>query len=682
MAYSFSVKMKAALVAFFLVVGVVAPFAPTPVSAATATLFSDDFAAGFTDWTSQGSRWETSGGVATLDLNCEVQYFLFIPIGVDCESNVSGADGELTKAVSTEGYENITVAFSYKINKPLEASDAFIAEWCDGETCTELLNLTNQNVTEWTSVSVSLPAQAADNADFSVRFRGNDFVVSDDLGVSTPYGDEVQIDTVTVSGEEVVIVEPEATLIIRKVLVGEGPLQVDDFSFEVNEAEAVAFEEDGENQITVSPGTYSIVESAAAEYVATYNNSISEEATTCDNLVLADGETVTCTITNTYSPAPTHGTLIVNKVVINNESGTATTSDFILSVFDGEATTTVNSGMGNEFLPGTVTVREINLEGYTGVFSGDCSATGEVVIEAGIEYVCTITNTFVEEEEENPQEVPSTPTPTTGGGGGAGIIPNLIIHTEKITRGAGLSVVVTWMTNKPATSRVVYGTGSRPAPAGAPNYGYEFSTGTTDESPKVLFHSVTISGLQKGLKYFFRPISAASPEIYGSEIEISISEDEEIVVPPAEETPVTPEPSTPTTPVTGDDGTVAGVSTGDEEQPAPEGQVAGVKFDERIAQNSTTTPVVTTTDDTAAPFDCSLYMWIVFILNLLGAALLGYLARSDDRAWVKYSWVAVAILAIIPAVGWPEACWVLIWELVVLVATAIAAGTYWQTNKK
>ena len=64
------------------------------------------------------------------------------------------------------------------------------------------------------------------------------------------------------------------------------------------------------------------------------------------------------------------------------------------------------------------------------------------------------------------------------------------------------SAVVTWNTNKPATSRVVYDTEAHDdISTGAPDYGYAFST--EEDTNKVTGHQVTIYGLEPGVEYYF-----------------------------------------------------------------------------------------------------------------------------------------------------------------------------------
>jgi PKD repeat protein len=70
-------------------------------------------------------------------------------------------------------------------------------------------------------------------------------------------------------------------------------------------------------------------------------------------------------------------------------------------------------------------------------------------------------------------------------------------------------VTITWTTNIPATSRVIYDNTSHLDISGAeaPNFGYVTSSPETDTETKVTAHSVTISGLSPATKYYFRVIS-------------------------------------------------------------------------------------------------------------------------------------------------------------------------------
>jgi hypothetical protein len=83
-----------------------------------------------------------------------------------------------------------------------------------------------------------------------------------------------------------------ATLIVKKAVVNDdgGSKSAQDFSFQVNGGSAVGFEADGQNNLTVDAGTYNVVEPAVAGYGTTYDN--------CSNLVIPNGGSATCTVTN------------------------------------------------------------------------------------------------------------------------------------------------------------------------------------------------------------------------------------------------------------------------------------------------------------------------------------------------------------------------------------------------
>jgi hypothetical protein len=123
-----------------------------------------------------------------------------------------------------------------------------------------------------------------------------------------------------------------ATLIVKKVLPNDngGIATASQFSFSVNTGAATAFEVDGENQMTVNAGTYSVVETnPMTGYAVSYDN--------CTNVVIPNGGTATCTITND-DIAPK---LTVTKVVVNDDGGPLQVSQVPLFV----DTTSVVSGV-------------------------------------------------------------------------------------------------------------------------------------------------------------------------------------------------------------------------------------------------------------------------------------------------------------------------------------------------
>jgi len=85
----------------------------------------------------------------------------------------------------------------------------------------------------------------------------------------------------------------------------------------------------------------------------------------------------------------------------------------------------------------------------------------------------------------------------------------LTITNISVTDITKTSAIIHWTTNRPADSRVIYDTVSHPSISGAsaPNYGYANSTGTSDTSPKVTEHAVSVTGLTADTQYYFRVIS-------------------------------------------------------------------------------------------------------------------------------------------------------------------------------
>lgn len=94
-----------------------------------------------------------------------------------------------------------------------------------------------------------------------------------------------------------------------------------------------------------------------------------------------------------------------------------------------------------------------------------------------------------------------------------GIAP--VITGETSSEVTTTTALVSWTTDHPATSRVVYDTVSHPTLGSAPNYGYPNST--IEDPAMVTSHSVLITGLSAGTKYYFRTISHGSPETVSQE---------------------------------------------------------------------------------------------------------------------------------------------------------------------
>jgi hypothetical protein len=98
-------------------------------------------------------------------------------------------------------------------------------------------------------------------------------------------------------------------------------------------------------------------------------------------------------------------------------------------------------------------------------------------------------------------------------GGGGSILFVLTISKERVAEVGSDYAVITWETNLNATSRVIYSAFDEPRsfdPNLPPNYGYRHSN--TENPAKIIFHSMTITGLKPATTYYFRCVSHTSPD--------------------------------------------------------------------------------------------------------------------------------------------------------------------------
>ncbi|MFH1712349.1 MAG: hypothetical protein ABH846_03905, partial [Patescibacteria group bacterium] len=185
-----------------------------------------------------------------------------------------------------------------------------------------------------------------------------------------------------------------------------------------------------------NPGSYKAAISDLVGYSKLFSGDCDEDG----DIDLSLGTDLTCTIVSNDLPVVnTTGNITVIKVVDNGEEGTAQVSDFNLFVNN----TQVDSGTSNEFEAGDYTIYENDgdtglLDDYTTSFSGDCDGNGDLTLAADEDLTCTITNTFIDEED---------PQPTTGtitvvkmvdnGNGGTAEIDdfNLFIGQKPVTSG-------------------------------------------------------------------------------------------------------------------------------------------------------------------------------------------------------------------------------------------------------
>ncbi len=113
------------------------------------------------------------------------------------------------------------------------------------------------------------------------------------------------------------------------------------------------------------------------------------------------------------------------------------------------------------------------------------------------------------------------PLPPPGGGassGGGGALPQgLTISNTTETTTTETSVTITWTTSYFSTSQVIYALATESHnldlsdnSGTPPHYGYTRTTLETDVSPKVISHSVTITGLSPATVYYYRTVSHGS----------------------------------------------------------------------------------------------------------------------------------------------------------------------------
>jgi len=211
-------------------------------------------------------------------------------------------------------------------------------------------------------------------------------------GFSTGGGSLAGSTVTLVAGEDVTCGitnnDRPATLTVIKTVINDngGQLDSDDFTINVTGPSASPSSFAGSatgTTVTLNAGSYSVDETAVPGY--TKNLSAGCSGT------LASGGSATCTITNNDNGA----TLIVIKKVINDNGGTAASSDFAMTI-NGVTAVGGNSFSGADD-PGTskslTTVGNYNVtekgpSGYSASFSTDCTGT----IALGQTKTCTITN--------------------------------------------------------------------------------------------------------------------------------------------------------------------------------------------------------------------------------------------------------------------------------------------------
>jgi len=133
--------------------------------------------------------------------------------------------------------------------------------------------------------------------------------------------------------------------------------------------------------------------------------------------------------------------------------------------------------------------------------------------DAGNEYQAkTINFDFIITAEQIGKGNGEIPPVVIPGGGGGRILLTIQEGSVRIPEIGETSVIITWLTSYSSTSQVIY------AAAGETysfdltktNYGYPHAVPIPEDSTKVTFHSVTITGLTPGTTYYYRCVSHGS----------------------------------------------------------------------------------------------------------------------------------------------------------------------------
>ncbi len=235
---------------------------------------------------------------------------------------------------------------------------------------------------DWTLTAAGYDSESPDAGTYELSESGGpDGYMQTSLTCDNAQG---QVTSVTLGlGEAVTCTfvndDQPGTLIVEKVVINDngGVATAGEFSFAVDDGEPISFDGTGQNTLVVDAGTYSVTEIASPGYSTTYED--------CDDMVIPNGGTATCTITNDDQQAY----IIVDKTVMNDNGGSAVADDFLLTVDDVAAL----DGVAVPVNPGIHTAGETNLSGYTaGTWGGDCDGIGSVTVALGETKTCTITN--------------------------------------------------------------------------------------------------------------------------------------------------------------------------------------------------------------------------------------------------------------------------------------------------
>jgi large repetitive protein len=244
--------------------------------------------------------------------------------------------------------------------------------------------------------------------------------------------------------------DKQAHLTLVKVVdnTGGGEAKASDWALKADGPKTVLSGQAGDDALSnalVEPGTYTLSESGdrsgydASPWSCTASEVTNDRAVaradTANTVTLAAGDSVTCTITNTFkhhdNDKQAHLTLV--KVVVNNGVGTAHVDDWTLNALkadgekalkaDGKMSLSGKSGVTGRVVQGSYTLSESG--GPTGYTASAWSCSDKTVIadvvtlKNGDDVTCTITNTFPGRHVDNSTHLTLVKNVVNDGGGTA-----------------------------------------------------------------------------------------------------------------------------------------------------------------------------------------------------------------------------------------------------------------------
>lgn len=309
-----------------------------------------------------------------------------------------------------------------------------------------------------------------------------------------------------------------ATLtVVKNVVMPDGETQAEDdstqFTFNLTGHASFSLSDSQQQTFDVQAGTYDVTEVTDPNYAfegceAVYDNdSVAQPEANGVQVILNAGDSVTITCTNQQK------TGLISGLKWNDQNsdgkqdkGESGLADWHIQLFtdigepgDHVGNDAITDADGNysftDISPGNYFVCEVPQDNFTRTYPNDEESVFPNCWERTLSSGGTLKNLNFGNHETTP--------------------PLPVISAQSSSSVSTSSVTITWNTDHPATSRVIYDTVSHPSLGNAPNYGYTFST--IEDSTLVTSHSVNITGLSAGTTYFYRDVSHGSPEAVGSE---------------------------------------------------------------------------------------------------------------------------------------------------------------------